>query len=93
QEDRRTATEVQNAEPLTLERLRECFQAIDSISITRKISCSPEAYGDLIRRNDIVLNEGVSINIATNDLYVGSLWGIEFYVNPNQREPFIPIGG
>ncbi|GAH83116.1 unnamed protein product, partial [marine sediment metagenome] len=59
QEDRRTAIEIQNAEPLTLERLRECFQAFDSISITRKISCSPEAYGDLIRRNDIVLNEGV----------------------------------
>lgn len=93
QEDRRTATEVQNAEPLTLEQLRECFQAFANISITRKVSCSSEAYGDLIRRNDIVLNEGVSINIATNDLYIGSLWGIELYVDPDQREPFRPMEG
>ena len=93
QEDRRTAAEVQNAEPLTLEQLRECFQSFANISITRKVSCSSEAYGDLIRRNDIVLNEGVSINIATNDLYIGSLWGIELYVNPDQREPFRPMEG
>jgi len=93
QEDRRTAIEIQNAEPLTLERLRECFQSLGQVSVTRKVSCSPEAYGDLIRRNDIVLNEGVSINIMTNDLYIGSLWGIELYVNPDQREPFRPMEG
>ena len=94
EENRETATEVRDiAPPLTLEQLQRFILNIASTPRITKVSCSSEAYGDLIRRNDIVLNEGVSINIATNDLYIGSLWGIEFYVNPDQREPFRPMEG
>lgn len=98
QEDRRTAIEIQNAELFTLEQFRGYLQDIANTPTPRKVSCNSAVYESLIRRNDIVLNEGVSINIATNDLYIGSLWGIELYIDPDQREPFkiipaSPIGG
>ena len=92
EEDRRTAIEIQNAEPLTLERLRDFVQGIENMANTTprvtKVSCSSEAYGELIRRDDIILDEGVSVGIADRKLRIGSLWGIGIYIDPDQREPF-----
>jgi len=97
EENRGTATEAQNAEPLTLERLRDFVQGIENMANTTprvtKVSCNLEAYGELIRRHDIILDEGVSVGIADRKLRIGSLWGIGIYIDPDQREPFrvIPI--
>lgn len=94
EENRETATEARDiAPPLTLEQLHETFLSIAETPRIKKISCSSEAHSDLIERRDIVLNPGISIKLENNNLYFGSLWGIELYVNPDQREPFRPMEG
>ncbi len=77
------------AEPLTIKQLRETCESLKSASkIVSRVSCNPEVYEELIKYPSIVLYPGLSIDLVGGDLWLGSLWGVDVYIDPEQKEPF-----
>jgi len=82
------ASRPQNAEPLTIKQLRETCESIKSASkIVSKVSCNSEVYEELINYPGVILYPGVSMNLLSGDLWIKTLWGVDVYVDPEQKEP------
>jgi len=82
------------AEPLTIKELREACESIKSSSkIISKVFCNSEVYKDLINYPGVTLYPGVGINLLSGDLWVKTLWGVDVYVDPEQKEPIKIIKG
>lgn len=88
------ASRTQKAEPLTIKQLRETCESIRSASkIMNKVSCNLEVYEELINYPGVVLYPGVSIDLLSGDLWIKTLWGVDVYVDPEQKEPIKIIKG
>jgi len=82
------------AEPLTIKQLRETCESVKSAGkIINKVSCNSEVYGELIDYPGITLYDGVSIELSSGNLWIKTLWGVDVYVDPEQKEPFKIIKG